>query len=182
MGVGLNRDVEKAFRGHHTIVQQFKGSERKSLHLPDAIYEPAEQMQQQKTHKESFKNRRAQGYFFLRDRIIRTYRAVVHGEYHDPDTLISFSSDIKILSKLRSELCRMPKKPNLNGLFELYKKEDLKSRFKFDSPNLADSVMMLMIPPYVDINSNVKMPQPIRPMGVGMQKERYRTVHRLVRS
>ena len=68
----------------------------------------------------------------------------MHGDYHDPDTLISFSSDIAALKKLRAELCRMPIKPNGNGLFELYTKQDMKTKFKFASPNLGDCIMMLM--------------------------------------
>ena len=85
----------------------------------------------------------------LRDRIYNTFRAIVHGEYKDPDTLISFDSSIESLSKLRAELCRMPVKPNANGLIELYTKSIMKSRFKVDSPNLGDSIMMLMREPVI---------------------------------
>ena len=41
----------------------------------------------------------------------------------------------------------MPVKPNANGLIELYTKQVMKSRFKVTSPNLGDSVMMLMREP-----------------------------------
>jgi len=96
----------------------------------------------QKKNKEIFKNKRAQYYFMLRDRIYRTYRAVEHNEYSDPDALISFDSSIKLINKLRSELCRIPIKPNSNGMLELYRKEDMKRLFNIKSPNLADSAMM----------------------------------------
>ena len=83
--------------------------------------------------------------------------------------MISFSSDITNLSKLKSELCRMPIKPNANGLFEMYDKKTLMSaKFKLPSPNLADSVMMGL----KKINSNnikkktTKRPKPIKPMGI----------------
>ena len=75
-----------------------------------------------------------------------------------------FSSDIKILNRLRAELCRMPIKPNSNGLFELYTKPDMKSKFNMSSHNLGDSVMMLMRHVH-KVNKQVRMPTPIRPMG-----------------
>lgn len=164
MGVGLNRQISKAFDGKHTIVSMFKGSE--SPDFPDAIYQPAEssEVQGQKTNKEVFRNKRAQYYFELRDRVYRTYRAVEFGEYADPDQMISFSSDIPAIQALRSELCRMPIKPNGNGLCELYTKEDMKKKFKFKSPNLADSVMMLMRH-VKKANIQPRMPKPIKPMG-----------------
>jgi phage terminase large subunit len=161
MGVGLNRQVEKAFNGKHTRLSMFKGSE--GVDNPDELYNPAEGIRDQKTNKEAFKNKRAQYYFYLRDKIIRTFNAV-NGEYHDPDTLISFDSSIPGLSKLRSELCRMPIKPNSNGKFDLYTKQEMKNKFKFNSPNLADCVMMLGRVPHIVHRTPVR-PKPIRPMG-----------------
>jgi phage terminase large subunit len=161
MGVGLNRQVTKSFDGKPTRISMFRGSE--GVDYPDNLYNPAESLQDQKTNKQSFKNKRAQYYFMLRDRVLRTYKAV-NGDYHDPDTLISFDSSIPKLSALRSELCRMPIKPNGNGLFDLYTKQEMKSKFKFNSPNLADSVMMLMRQPH-KAPAAVKLPKPIRPMG-----------------
>ena len=58
-----------------------------------------------------------------------------------PWQLISFSSECENLSGLRSELCRLPIKPNPNG-FELYTKAEMRNKFKVRSPNLADCVMM----------------------------------------
>ena len=58
----------------------------------------------------------------------------------------------------------MPIKHNGSGLFELYTKQEMKTKFKMASPNLGDSVMMLMR--YIHVN-NVKpvIPRPLRPMG-----------------
>ena len=162
MGVGLNAQVNMAFQGKQTVLSQFKGSE--GVDLPDAVYEPAEgtPVQFQKTNKEALKNKRAQYYLELRRRIYKTYRAVVHEEYHDPDELLSFDSSIQCLNKLRSELCRMPIKPNSNGLFELYTKQVMKDKFKLNSPNLADSVMMLMKTPNTQLNQYTYTPKPMR--------------------
>jgi phage terminase large subunit len=54
---------------------------------------------------------------------------------------------MSLLNKLRSEVCKMPVKPNANGLIELYTKDQMKSKFNVSSPNLGDSVMMLMTNP-----------------------------------
>jgi len=165
MGVGLNRQTSASFNNKPVAVSMFKGSEGPDN--PDAICNPADKapVAKQQTNKETVKNKRAQYYLMLRDRVYRTYRAVVHGEYSDPDTLISFSSDIQALSKLRAELCRMPVKPNGNGLFELYTKPEMKTKFKLPSPNLGDSVMMLMRAQKPRQQTNIRMPRPLRPMG-----------------
>lgn len=142
MGTGLKRQVNDSLAGKRIEAYQFNGGE--SPDFSDAIYEPAmaENIQQQKTNKQVFKNKRAQMYASLRDRIYRTYKAVTEGKMCDPEQLISFSSSITNLTKLRSELCRMPIKPNGSGLFELYSKPDMRRLFKVSSPNLADCVMM----------------------------------------
>lgn len=144
MGAALAEQNSQDFNGKGTVLAAFKGSE--SPDNPDAIYNPAMKspVQGQMKVKDAVANKRAQYYAELRDRCYRTYRAVIHGEYHDPDTLISFDSSIDLLPKLRAELCRMPIKPNGNGKIELYTKEVMKSKFKFNSPNLGDSVMMSM--------------------------------------
>jgi len=172
MGIALTEQMGADFQGKQTVLSVFRGSE--SPDFPDAVYRsaiafvPTENsnapVANQKTNSDSFRNKRAQYYFELRDRCYRTYRAVVHGEYHDPAKMISFDSSIELLSKLRAELCRMPVKPNGNGLFELYTKAEMKSKFKMASPNLADSVMMLMR--YVpQARVQPKIPRPLRPMG-----------------
>jgi phage terminase large subunit len=164
LGVGLNAQTVKAFDGKQAKVSQFKGSE--GVDDPDAIFEHVEgsQIQDQKTNKQAIKNKRAQYYYKIRQRIFNTYQAVVKKVYHDPDGLLSFDSSIELLPKLRSELCRLPVKPNANGLFELYTKEVMKTKFKIESPNLGDCVMMLMRQPHM-VTSVFVRPKPIRVMG-----------------
>lgn len=170
MGVGLAEQNSKDFHGKTTQLSMFIGAEQPDF--PDAIYKPATSgpISDQRTNKQSFKNKRAQYYFELRDRVYRTYRAVTHKEYADPDKLISFCSEIPLLSKLRAEVCRIPIKPNNNGLNELYTKEEMKSKFKIASPNLADPLaqtLRYMAP----AQAIFKMPQPIRPIGhVGVRR------------
>jgi len=171
MGVGLNRQVSRAFSGKSTLVSMFKGSE--GVDRPDAIFDPTDKtpVQDKKTNKDAIKNKRGQYYFELRQRMYRTYLAV-NGEYHNPDDLLSFDSSIDLLSSLRSELCRMPVKPNGAGKFELYTKPEMKTKFKFKSPNLSDSVMMLMRTPHQQNVVNFVMPRPITPLGCTVNKRR----------
>ena len=85
--------------------------------------------------------------------------------YTDPDTMISFSSDITDLTQLRAELCRLPIKPNPNGMLELYTKEEMLRKFKIPSPNLADSVKMLFKTVHSPQFGTTLRPRPIKPMG-----------------
>ena len=142
MGVTLKRDVNTALEGKRITTHQFNGAS--SVDNPDTPYEAsgASNIRNDMTWKEVCKNLRAQCYLRLRDRIYRTYLSVTKGVMCDPDMLISISSDCEHLSTLRSELCRMPIKPNSSGLFELYTKKEMREKFKVRSPNLADCLMM----------------------------------------
>lgn len=163
MGVGLKGQVAQSLDGKRMLISMFKGSE--GVDRPDAIYQPVDQpIQGQVTNKDAIRNKRAQYYLELRRRIYRTYQAI-KGVYHNPDNLISFDSSIKILPKLRSELCRMPVKPNRNGLLELYTKDEMKVKFKFESPNLADSLMMLCRVPHNPALEVGRRPQAVGTMG-----------------
>ena len=130
------------------------------------MYDPIDNnAAQPKKNKDAFKNQRSQFYGILADRMYRTYRAVVHGEYHDPDQMISFSSDIKDMQRLRSEVCRIPRRRNGNGKFQIMSKDDMKRLLQIDSPNMADAVMMSLAIPDKIVNTNAVIPPPIKPMG-----------------
>ena len=145
MGVGLKREVDTWLSPQKIQIKQFRGSA--SPDNEHSIYEPVDgQMNREKKIGDVFRNKRAQNYWELRDRCYKTYRAVVHGEYTDPDKLISFSSGIKLLNKLRSEVCRIPKKPNTSGFIQIMSKEEMR-KIGIKSPNMADSVMMALDAP-----------------------------------
>ena len=161
MGAGLAEQMSADVEGKKITLSMFKGSEGPDF--PDAIYKPAlkEIVRDQKKNRDVFKNKRAQYYFELRDRIYTTYRSVVFGEYADPDNMVSFCSNLPLLPKIRAELCRMPKKNNKNGMNELYTKQEMETIFKIPSPNLGDSIMMLMR--YISIaQTPARIPRPIR--------------------
>ncbi len=147
MGISLKRQVAQAFDGKKIEYEMFRGSE--GVDAPDEIYEPVkgEDKKKARTNKQTFRNKRAQFSWKLRDRYYRTYRAVEKGEYIDPDMLISISSGIEDLEQLRSETCRIPRKANGNGFIQIMTKVEMKSKYKIASPNLFDSTFMsLMLP------------------------------------
>jgi phage terminase large subunit len=146
LGISLKRQTLAAFDGKKIETVMFKGSEAPDD--KDAIYEAAsgESANTGKTNRQVFRNKRAQYYWRLRDRFYKTFQAVTKGVYIDPDELISLSSDIDCLDQLRAEVCRVPKKPNPNGLIQIMSKADM-VKMEIGSPNMADSLMMSMMIP-----------------------------------
>lgn len=144
MGVSLKRQVYTALAGKRIEFTMFKGSESPS-NIND-IYQPVEgeEKHKVKTNGDTFYNKRAQNYWALHDRFYNTYKAVESGVYTNPDEMISISSDIEYITQFRSEICRIPRKPNGNGKIQIMTKKEMKDRYKIKSPNLADSAMMSM--------------------------------------
>lgn len=94
------------------------------------------------TNENVFLNKRAQYWWLLRDRFENTYRAIEKGEYFDPRTMISLSSDIKDLEQLKSELVRQQRKRTSGSrLIQLQSKADMKKQ-GIPSPNMADALVM----------------------------------------
>jgi phage terminase large subunit len=153
LGATLRDNVERAFKGTKVEQLMFKGSN--SPENPDQYFgESAEYYSNIKgkvKNKDAFRNKRAQGYINLAERMRKTWEAVEQKKYTNPDELISFSSKITMLQKLKAELCRLPKRPTNNtGHIELYTKQEMRKgismpngdRIVVPSPNIADSVMM----------------------------------------
>lgn len=142
LGKSLRRQINDSLTGKRISLYAFSGGA--AVENPAAIYEPISgEKSKPRTNKDQFYNRRAQRYWELRDRIYLTYRAVAHNEYCDPERMLSLSSGIKSLSKLRSELCRIPLKDNKNGMIQILSKPEMK-KLGIPSPNIADCVMMTM--------------------------------------
>jgi len=163
LGISLKRQVTDSFWGKQIEPVMFKGSE--GVVDPDELYQPDERMahHKAKTNKETFKNKRAQYYWRLRDRFYNTYRAVEKGEYVDPDDMISISSSIDCLDMFRSEVCRIPRKQNGSGYIQIMTKDEMKRIHKIASPNLADSAMMAMeVPDLVGAVSDAPIYIPTR--------------------
>jgi len=149
MGTGLKRQIDTAFKGTRTRYQMFRGSLSGSgQDNAAAIYQPTQGDQKPKKYSDTFKNNRAQYYIALANRFKATYDFVVKGKYADPAEMISLSSEgIDDMVGLRAEMCRIPRKPDGNGLEQIMSKIDMK-KSGIKSPNMSDAVMMTMfIPP-----------------------------------
>ena len=122
-------------------------------------------------------NKKSQNIISFAERVYRTYEAVVHGKYHDPDTLVSFCSESikpEMMEKLKAEACKTPTKPG--DTVKFYTKEELRkgiqmpdgSRIKIPSPNLFDAAVLSFDNSSIIIDNTASRsyrPQPIRSMG-----------------
>jgi len=153
LGASLAQQVRNSLHGKKIDFQMFKGSEK--VDRPSEIYtDPSEHKtddKKQKNNKQVFRNKRAQYYWALRDRFYNTWLAVEKNRWIDPDKMISVSADIRKMAKLKSEVCRIPRKFNSNGYIQIMNKEEMK-RLKIQSPNMGDSTMMAGIAPKMKIN------------------------------
>lgn len=139
VGAGVRVGLSERINGRRIEVAGFGGAD--SVDLPDAKY------QEDRTNRDTFKNKRAQYWWLLRDRFEKTYRAVVNREYIDPDELISLSSEIKDLPQLKSELVRQQRKRvSSSRLIQLVSKEEMRTD-GIPSPNMADAVVMCFANP-----------------------------------
>jgi phage terminase large subunit len=114
--------------------------------LPDKKYKD------DRLNSDTFRNRRAQAFWLLRDRFEATYRAVELGQYCDPDDMISLSSGLTNLDELSSELARVQRKRGMNTLIQIESKDEMKRR-GMASPGLADSLMYAFSNPPIKIKS-----------------------------
>ena len=155
LGATLRDNVDKAFNGKATQIYAYKGSSE--IHDPKGEFKSeTAQLTNRKEkllNKDVLFNKKAQNIIGFAERVFRTYEAVVEGKYHDPDTLISFSSDTirpEMLEKLKAEACKTPIKPGDTVRF--YTKEELRrgvvlpdgSRLKIPSPNLFDAAVVAL--------------------------------------
>lgn len=149
LGLSLRRQIRDKLNGKHTEYEVFKGSD--GVENPNMLYEPIENEEKKKArkNKEVFKNKKAQYCGYLRDRFFNTYIAVMKNKYTDPENMISISSEIECLQQLRSETCRIPTKPNSNGLLQIMSKEEMLSKFGIKSPNLFDATFMSLVTPQI---------------------------------
>ena len=110
-------------------------------------YEPISGEKKKLLYKDAFKNNRAQYSVGLADRFYNSYRALVKGEYVDPDTMISIDTDsIGNMLKLRAEVCRIPEKVQNNGPRQILDKAEMK-KLDIASPNMFDAMVMAFANP-----------------------------------
>lgn len=145
MGVGARGDTTHANnlrkeRGERLLtILPFRGSG----HIVDP---DKEQFAKGRKNKDTFANAKAQGWWTLRQRFQKTFRAVTERHPINPEDLISISSECKNLSRLLVELSQPTYKFNTNGKM-LVEKTPKGAK----SPNLADAVMIRFSPKLLPI-------------------------------
>lgn len=97
-----------------------------------------------RTNRDFFANRKAQGWWHLRQRFQNTFRAR-NGKPYDPELLIDLSSELPELKTICSELSQPTYSINTNGKLLIDKQPD-----GMPSPNHADVVMMVYAPVIVE--------------------------------
>ena len=157
MGLALRKQFNDALVTKRIQVEMFRGSN--SADRPEEIYENSGS-KGGKPNKQVFKNKRAQYWWYLRDRMRATHLAVTKGAYADPDTLISFSTEMNVdgvdnVGALRSEICRIPLKHSPTGLIQIMSKPEMK-KMGIPSPNMGDCVMMAFANPTLEVHHVVK--------------------------
>ena len=90
-----------------------------------------------RTNGDYYQNAKAQAWGDARRRFRNTYKAVMEGQPYDPDEIISISSIINDLDKLKNELSQPTWEVNNRGLLVVNKTPDTNP-----SPNYADSCIM----------------------------------------
>lgn len=105
------------------------------------VYQPKQQMVKDRINEDFFLNFKAQSWWWLRLLFQHTYEAVAEGRKYDPEKIISISSSLPELSKLRIELVQPTYTKTTSGKLVVDKTPE-----SMMSPNLGDSVMMLYNP------------------------------------
>jgi phage terminase large subunit len=112
----------------------------------DAVDDPGVIYKEDKINRDTFRNKRAQYYWALRDRFEDTYNAINKGIYTDPEKMISISSDLEDLDVLKSELIKIERKRGQNSFIQIESKIDM-ARRGVKSPNMADALVMCFANP-----------------------------------
>lgn len=135
LGAGCRGDArivnEKRHEDGRKIIpfESFRGSE--------APFDPEREDVKGRKNKDFFANRKAQGWWALRTRFQKTYRAVVEGQPFDPDEIISIASTMPLRAKLVVELSQPTYGLNTAGKILIDKAPE-----GAKSPNLADAAMI----------------------------------------
>jgi hypothetical protein len=109
------------------------------------VVNPTEEYVKDKKNKDMFANIKAQAWWVVRDRCLKTYRAVVEKKPYNPADILSIDSKCKLAMELVSELSRPKKQYDAVGRIKVESKKDMKKR-GIPSPNLADALIMCYAP------------------------------------
>jgi phage terminase large subunit len=134
LGVSIKVGLGPRIEGKNIVVSSYRGND--SVVNPTGIYA------NDKTNKDTFRNKRAQYYTYLADRFKATYNAIEKGVYTNPIDMISLSSEIEDLDVLKSELVKICRKKGENSFIQMESKKDMDK-----SPNMADALVQCFANP-----------------------------------
>lgn len=106
-----------------------------------AVVNPEHEYAPKIKNGEKFENIKAQAWQDVADRLRNTYNAVNKGMKYPASQLISISSDVKFLERLKTELASPRKSFSKRGL-DMIETKDQMSKRGIASPNLADGFIM----------------------------------------
>lgn len=106
-----------------------------------AVVRPLEEYAPGIRNNGKFENLKAQAWQDVADRFRNTYNAVTKGMEYSPDDLISISSEVRFIERLKTELSTPRKRFSKRGLDMVETKDEMAKR-DIKSPNLADAFIM----------------------------------------
>ena len=146
---GAKFDELNQVRDKHLRIRYAKFNAGAAVERPEEYY--ACDRQTKIKNKDYFCNLKAQTWWEIADRFRNTYNAINNGEKFKDDDLISISSDMPHLEKLKTELSTPKRDFDRNGRVKVESKEDLAKPTrlggKVPSPNLADAFVMAFASP-----------------------------------
>ncbi len=146
---GAKFDELNQVRDKHLRRRYAKFNAGAAVERPEEYY--VSDRQDRIKNKDYFCNLKAQAWWQIADRFRNTYNAINRGEKFRDDDLISISSDMPHLEKLKTELSTPKRDFDKNGRVKVESKEDLAKSTRVGgavpSPNLADAFVMAFAPP-----------------------------------
>ena len=124
-----------------TLKEQGISSGYYKFNAGGAVVNPDKEYAPKIKNKEKFENLKAQAWQDVADRLRNTFNAVNKGMVYPASELISISSDVPKLERLKTELSSPRKRYSKRGLDMVETKDELAKR-GVSSPNLADAFIM----------------------------------------
>ena len=145
---GAKFDELNQVRDKHLRLRYAKFNAGATVERPEDYY--VSDKQDKIKNKDFFANLKAQAWWGIADRFRNTYNAINRGEVFKDDELISISSEMPNLEKLKTELSTPKRDFDRNGRVKVESKEDLARSTRpggpVPSPNLADAFVMAFAP------------------------------------
>ncbi len=146
---GAKFDELNQVRDKHLRLRYEKFNAGSAVERPEEYY--VSDKQDRIKNKDFFANLKAQTWWNIADRFRNTYNAINRGEKFKDDEMISISSEMPNLEKLKTELSTPKRDFDHNGKVKVESKEDLAKSNRpggaVPSPNLADAFVMAFAAP-----------------------------------